>query len=140
MKSPLQRPSQLTSDQLTAWFWLVSACLRLLCCQCGLHWLLTTASLPSSLSTEVRTEQSPWLSSDFALSRVALQDVRTWRSGSALLPDFQGFCPGKQQPCACHHPGQAGSPAASPSSPTRAGLCRSHPKPVGGKVHSCCWR
>lgn len=112
----------------------------MLCCWCDLHWLWITASIPRSFSTEARAEQSPWLSGHFGLSRRMLRDVRTQRSGSALLPDFQGLCPGKQQPCACHHPGQAGSPAAAPSSPTYAGLCTSDPKPVGGEVHPCCWR
>lgn len=55
-------------------------------------------------------EQSPWLGSCFELSGGVLHDVRIQRSGSVLLPDFQGFCPGKQQPCACHYAGQAGSP------------------------------
>lgn len=114
--------------------------LRWLCCWCGLLWLWIAASIPSSFSTEAHAEQSPWLSGHFGLSRGTLQDVRTRRSGSALLPDCQGFCPGKQQPCACHHPGQAGSPAAPSSSPAHAGLCTSDPKPGGGDVHPCCWR
>lgn len=55
------------------------------------------------LSTDDPAEQSLWLCDCLGLSRGALQDIRPPRSGSVLLPDFQGFLTGKQQPCECHH-------------------------------------
>lgn len=54
-------------------------------------------------STEAHAEQSPWLCDCLGLSRDTLQHIRPLRSGSVLLPDFQGICPGKQHPCECHH-------------------------------------
>lgn len=62
------------------------------------------------LSTEAHAEQSPWLCDCLGLSRGALQGVGPARSGSALLPGFQGFCPGKQQPCECPHQENLGVP------------------------------
>lgn len=126
VKSPLWWPFLPTGGHLTICFGLSPTCLGLLCCQCGLHWLWTTASIPSS--SPQRTLLNKALGSMTALG---CQEVHSRTSG------LQG-----QDLCCClisrAFVQERSSPVnvtirkawQSPSSPTHAGLCTSDPKPA----------
>lgn len=136
LKSPLWWPLLPTGGHLTICFGLSPTCLGLLCCQCGLHWLWITASIPSSSPQRPRLNKAPG-----SVTALGCQEVHSRVSG---LRGQDLHCCLVSRAFVQESSSPVNVPIRktweSPFSPTHAGLCTSDPEPVEREVHPCCWR
>lgn len=135
-KSPRWWPFLPTGGHLPICFGLSPTCLGLLCCQCGLHWLWITASIPSS------SPQRPVLNKALgSVTALGYQDVHSRMSrlqGQDLYCCLisRGFVQESSSPVNV----TIRKAWESPFNPVYAGLCPSDPKPVEREAQLCFWR